>query len=116
MSADRTIRALAALAQEHRLAAFRLLVQAGPEGLPAGQLSERLGVPASSMSFHLAQLANAGLVAQRRQSRSIIYSADFAAMSGLLAYLTENCCAGSACGDATAPACTTTTQDERSVA
>ena len=116
MSADRTIRALAALAQEHRLAAFRLLVQAGPEGLPAGQLSERLGVPASSMSFHLAQLANAGLVAQRRQSRSIIYSADFAAMSGLLAYLTENCCAGSACGDATAPACPTTTQDERSVA
>lgn len=97
MKAETVIRALGALAQEHRLAVFRLLVQAGPEGLPAGALAEKVGVPASSMSFHLAQLANAGLVSQRRQSRSIIYSANYAAMNGLMAYLTENCCAGADC-------------------
>lgn len=97
MKAETVIRALGALAQEHRLAVFRLLVQAGPEGLPAGALAEKVGVPASSMSFHLAQLAHAGLVSQRRQSRSIIYAADFAAMNGLMAYLTENCCAGADC-------------------
>lgn len=97
MEAEYVIRALGALAQEHRLAVFRLLVQAGPEGLPAGALAEKVGVPASSMSFHLAQLANARLVSQRRQSRSIIYAADYAAMNGLMAYLTENCCAGAEC-------------------
>lgn len=100
MQADQTIRALGALAQEHRLAAFRLLVQAGPDGLPAGALAEALGVPPSSMSFHLAQLANAGLVSQNRQSRSIIYAADFGAMNALLSYLTENCCAGVSCSAA----------------
>ena len=77
MEADRVIRALSALAQEHRLAAFRLLVQAGEQGVAAGVLAEKLDVPPSSMSFHLAQLANAGLVTQRRESRSIIYSADY---------------------------------------
>jgi DNA-binding transcriptional ArsR family regulator len=97
VTADAIIRALAALAQEHRLAAYRLLVQAGPDGLPAGALSDALGVPASSMSFHLAQLAHAGLVTQRRQSRSIIYAADYAAMRGVMGYLTENCCAGVSC-------------------
>ena len=97
MTADDTIRALGALAQEHRLAAFRLLVQAGPEGMAAGALADALDVPASSMSFHLAQLANAGLVSPKRQSRSIIYSADYAAMNGLMGYLTENCCGGVAC-------------------
>lgn len=102
MQPDRVIRALAALAQEHRLAAFRLLVQAGAPGIPAGVLAERLGVPASSMSFHLAQLANAGLVTQRRESRSIIYSADYDAMNGLMGYLTENCCGGVPCGDGVA--------------
>lgn len=91
------IRALSALAQEHRLAAYRLLVQAGAEGMAAGGLSEALGLPASSMSFHLSQLSHAGLVTQRRQSRSIIYSADYAAMSELMAYLTDNCCGGAAC-------------------
>jgi DNA-binding transcriptional ArsR family regulator len=91
------VRALSALAQEHRLAVFRLLVQAGPEGLPAGVLADALAVPASSMSFHLAQLANAGLVTQKRQSRSIIYAADFAAMSTLMAFMTENCCGGVPC-------------------
>ncbi|MEO0030677.1 MAG: hypothetical protein RIS94_435 [Pseudomonadota bacterium] len=92
-----TVRALAALAQEHRLAAYRLLVQAGPDGMAAGALADALGLPPSSMSFHLAQLANAGLVTQRRQSRSILYAADFAAMNGLMAYLTENCCGGVPC-------------------
>lgn len=102
MQPDQVITALAALAQEHRLAAFRLLVQAGAEGIAAGVLAERVGVPPSSMSFHLAQLAHAGLVTQRRESRSIIYAADYAAMTGLMAYLTENCCGGLACEDAAA--------------
>jgi len=99
MQADRVIRALSALAQEHRLAAFRLLVQAGEQGVAAGVLAEKLDVPASSMSFHLAQLANAGLATQRRESRSIIYSADYAAMNGLMGYLTENCCGGVPCSE-----------------
>ena len=91
------IRALGALAQEHRLAAFRLLVQAGEDGMPAGAIAEKLGVAASSMSFHLAALANAGLVTQRRQSRLIIYSVNYAGMNRLMAYLTENCCGGVPC-------------------
>ncbi len=99
MQANRIIRALSALAQEHRLAAFRLLVQAGEEGIAAGTLAEKLDVPPSSMSFHLAQLANAGLVTQRRESRSIIYSADYTAMNELMGYLTENCCGGVPCTD-----------------
>jgi len=107
MQPPAVIAALAALAQEHRLAAFRLLVQAGEAGLPAGVVSERLGVPPSSMSFHLAQLANAGLVTQRRESRSIIYTADYAAMNALMGYLTENCCGGIPCEDA---ACEPSTQ------
>jgi ArsR family transcriptional regulator len=109
-----TVRALAALAQEHRLAVFRLLVQAGSDGLAAGALADALGVPASSMSFHLAQLTNAGLITQRRQSRSLIYTADYAAMNGLMAYLTENCCGGVTC--ATNSACETQTTDERNAA
>ena len=92
------IRALGALAQEHRLAAFRLLVQAGEAGLAAGAIAEQLGVAASSMSCHLAALAHAGLVTQRRQSRLIIYAADYAAMRGLMGYLTRNCCGGVPCG------------------
>ena len=95
--ANDAIRALGALAQGHRLAAFRLLVQAGTSGLAAGVIAEQLDVPASSMSFHLAQLGHAGLVTQRRESRSIIYAANYAAMGGLMSYLTENCCAGVAC-------------------
>lgn len=98
MLADKAVRALGALAQDHRLEAFRLLVQAGEAGLAAGALSEALGVPPSSLSFHLAQLANAGLVQQQRHGRSIVYRADYAAMDRLLAYLTENCCGGEPCG------------------
>lgn len=105
MTADDTIRALGALAQEHRLAAFRLLVQAGPEGMAAGALAEALGVPPSSMSFHLAQLTHAGLITQRRQSRSLIYAADYAAMDALMGYLTENCCGGAACAPARQTSC-----------
>lgn len=97
MQADAVIQALGALAQEHRLAVFRLLVQAGPDGLPAGALAEATGVAPSSMSFHLAQLSHAGLVHQRRQGRSIIYAADYAAMNALMGFLTENCCNGAAC-------------------
>jgi len=94
------IAALAALAQESRLDVFRLLVQAGSEGLPAGQIAERLGMPPNSLSFHLNQLRHAGLVTFRRESRSLIYLAEYAAMNDLLAYLTENCCQGDAasCG------------------
>jgi ArsR family transcriptional regulator, arsenate/arsenite/antimonite-responsive transcriptional repressor len=99
MQAVQVIRALSALAQEHRLAAFRVLVQAGEQGVAAGLLAEKLDVPPSSMSFHLAQLANAGLVTQRRESRSIIYSADYAAMNDLMGYLTENCCGGVSCSE-----------------
>lgn len=97
MQPDSVIRSLGALAQEHRLAAYRLLVQAGPDGMAAGALAEALGIPASSLSFHLSQLSHSGLVSQRRASRSIIYAADYAAMNGLLSYLTDNCCAGGSC-------------------
>ncbi len=97
MQPDAVVRSLGALAQEHRLAAYRLLVQAGPDGLAAGALADALQVPASSLSFHLAQLSHAGLVSHRRASRSIIYAADFGAMNGLLSYLSENCCAGDGC-------------------
>src|SRR5579864_7628557 len=92
MDEKRAIAALAALAQETRLALFRLLVTCGPEGLPAGVIAERLGVIPSSLTFHLHQLMHAGLITQRRLSRQIIYSAEYTAMNALLGYLTENCC------------------------
>jgi DNA-binding transcriptional ArsR family regulator len=98
MEKQDAISALAALAHETRLDVFRLLVQAGGEGLPAGALSQALGVPSATLSFHLKELKNAGVVACRREGRSLIYRADFAAMNALLAYLTENCCQGAACG------------------
>lgn len=98
MKSSAAIDALGALAQEHRLALFRLLVQAGSSGMPAGAIAEALGVPNSSLSFHLAQLRNAGLILQERQHRSLIYRANYKAMNALLDYLTENCCAGAACG------------------
>lgn len=88
------IAALAALAQDSRLDIFRLLVQTGPEGMPAGQIAERLGLPGATLSFHLSQLKRAGLVTFRRESRSLIYTAEYAAMNSLVAYLTENCCQG----------------------
>lgn len=97
MRSDKAITALAALAQEHRLALFRMLVQAGPDGMAAGALAAALGVPNSSLSFHLAQLREAGLVVQRRVGRSLIYSAEYDSMNALVAYLMENCCAGAEC-------------------
>jgi len=98
MEKTSAVAALAALAQESRLDVFRLLVQAGPEGLPPGQIAERLGLPAATLSFHLAQLRHSGLVTFRRAGRSLIYMAEYAAMNDLLAYLTENCCQGDAAG------------------
>lgn len=93
---------LSSIAQEARLEIFKLLVQAGPEGLPAGNVGESLKIPASTLSFHLKELSNAGLIHSRQVSRFIYYSANYEAMNGLLAYLTENCCTGmTACLPAT---------------
>jgi DNA-binding transcriptional ArsR family regulator len=110
MQGSSAVIALGALAQEHRLAVFRLLVQAGGDGLPAGAIAEALGIPGSSLSFHLAQLNRSGLIQKQRRSRSLIYRADFAAMNDLIAYLLENCCSGAACApnpECTAPAAPT---------
>ncbi len=92
METKNVIAALAALAQENRLAIYRLLVERGPAGEAAGAIAEALDMPASSLSFHLAQLRHAGLVIQRRQGRSLIYAADIGAMNALVGYLTANCC------------------------
>ena len=99
MEKTEAVTALAALAQEHRLDVFRLLVGVGTDGLPAGQIAERLGLAAPTLSFHLAQLRHAGLVQVRRDGRSLIYAADYDGMTELMEYLTENCCNGdpSAC-------------------
>jgi ArsR family transcriptional regulator, arsenate/arsenite/antimonite-responsive transcriptional repressor len=92
MKTPAVIGALGALAHEHRLAIYRLLVQRGPEGLSAGAIGERVGLVPSSLTFHLQNLQRAGLIAQRRESRQLIYSVDFTVMNGLVGYLTENCC------------------------
>src|SRR5207302_7395211 len=102
MDQNKAVAALGALAQDTRLALFRLLVTAGPAGLSAGTIAERLGVAPSSLSFHLQQLLHAGLVTQRRLSRQLIYAAEYGAMTTLIAYLTENCCGR---GISCAPAC-----------
>jgi DNA-binding transcriptional ArsR family regulator len=88
------VEVLAALAQESRLATFRLLVKAGPEGMPAGEIAEKLGVLAATLSFHLRELGHAGLVTSRQQGRFVIYSANFDAMGELLTFLTQDCCDG----------------------
>jgi ArsR family transcriptional regulator, arsenate/arsenite/antimonite-responsive transcriptional repressor len=100
MDAKNAVEALGALAHQHRLAVFRLLVERGPDGLPAGAIAEQMDLAPSSLTFHLQSLHRAGLVVQRRESRSLIYSVDFDAMDALVGYLTENCCAGSASCDA----------------
>ena len=105
MESSQAIAGLAALAHDTRLAVFRLLVQRGPDGLPAGVIAQNLGLPPSSLTFHLQQLANAGLVSQRRVSRQIIYATDFSAMNALMAYLTENCCGGAAAFVPTCKSC-----------
>ena len=97
--------ALSALAQESRLAIYRTLVQAGPDGLAAGKISEATGVAPSSLSFHLKELNHAGLVSSRNESRFVIYSANFQTMNSVIGYLTENCCGGAACDTIASPIC-----------
>jgi len=105
MKGAEVIVSLGALAHEHRLAIYRLLVRRGPEGLPAGVIGGKLGLGPSSLTFHLQALHRAGLVRQAREGRQLIYSADFAAMSDLVSYLTDECCAAaSGCGADCAPA------------
>jgi len=104
MKTQHALVALSALAQEDRLAAFRLLVEHAPEGLPAGTIAQRLGVPPTTLSFHLKELSHAGLIAAHPQGRFIWYRAELDAMNGLVSYLTEHCCGASgACDPACAP-------------
>ncbi len=105
MKTANAITALGALAHEHRLALYRLLVERGPEGLPAGRIAERLGLVPSSLTFHLQNLQRSGLITQRRESRQLIYAADFSVMNALVGFLTDNCCAesGQGCETACAP-------------
>jgi ArsR family transcriptional regulator, arsenate/arsenite/antimonite-responsive transcriptional repressor len=100
MQTEHAVEALGALAHEYRLQIYRLLVEQGPAGLPAGAIGDAVGLAPSSLTFHLQNLHRAGLIVQRRESRSLIYSVDFDAMNELVGYLTENCCAGSACASA----------------
>lgn len=92
MNGQQAVTALSALGHETRLALFRLLVEGGPDGLSAGTIAERLGIPPSSLTFHLQHLHRAGLITQRRLHRQLIYAADYAVMNGLVLYLTDNCC------------------------
>ncbi|HRH81704.1 MAG TPA: metalloregulator ArsR/SmtB family transcription factor [Thiobacillaceae bacterium] len=107
MLSNTAVQALSALAQEHRLAIFRLLVQAGPAGLVVGQIAETLAIPAATLSFHLKTLSHGGLVHSRQEGRFIRYTADFEAMHGLIDYLSENCCGSTAaaCAPVSTPAC-----------
>lgn len=105
MKSSDAVRCLSALAQETRLSVYRLLVQRGPSGMAAGEIAAALDLAPATLSFHLKELAHAGLVAARQEGRFIFYSADFAAMNALLAYLTENCCAGNTRTCRPAPSC-----------
>ena len=105
MQTNEVLAALAALAQESRLAVFRLLVQQGPEGMPASKIGEQLGIPPSSLSFHLKELSHARLVMSRQQGRFVIYAAHIDSMNALIGFLTENCCGGVPCMTAPAAAC-----------
>ena len=102
MTKQEVIAALAALAHEHRLEIFRLLVEEGPAGLAAGQIADRVGLVPSSLTFHVQHLTRAGLITQRREGRQLIYSTDFSVMNALVSFLTDNCCGAA---DACAPGC-----------
>jgi DNA-binding transcriptional ArsR family regulator len=105
METKAVLAALSALAQENRLAVFRLLVEHAPEGLPAGSIAERVALAPATLSFHLKELTHAGLIAARQDGRFIWYRAELGAMNGLVGYLTENCCGGGAvCEPTCAPA------------
>jgi DNA-binding transcriptional ArsR family regulator len=108
METKYAIAALAALAQESRLAVFRLLVQVGPQGLAATKISEQIGVPPSSLSFHLKELSHADLVTTRQEGRFVYYAANFDRMNELMAFLTDNCCGGNPCIPVCKPDCATT--------
>src|SRR6187455_3877698 len=112
MKKPQALAGLAALAQENRLDTFRLLVQAGPEGMPAGEVAAKLGISPNNLTFHFDKLREAGLVTVRRDGRSMIYAARYDAMNGLLAYLTENCCQGAA-AKCTTPSCEPVTAKKR---
>lgn len=103
MDSNLIVRALGALAHESRLAIFRALVVAGPDGMPAGEIAQQLGLAPSGLSFHLKDLSHAELVKSRQDGRFVIYSANFAAMTELIAFLTENCCAGAPCAASDLP-------------
>lgn len=107
MDTKTVIAALAALAQESRLAIFRLLVQAGPQGLAAAKIAEGVGIAPTSLSFHLKELLHANMVTQTRDGRSLIYAANFDTMNAVLGFLTENCCGGNVCSPATLTGCST---------
>jgi ArsR family transcriptional regulator len=97
METTQALQSLAALAQESRLSIFRLLVQAGPAGMAAGAIGEKLELPPATLSFHLAGLTRAGLAQSRQEGRFVIYSADYVAMNALVGFLTDNCCQGAKC-------------------
>lgn len=103
MESKTAVRALGALAQDSRLQVYRLLVQAGPEGVAASDIAERLGVPANTLSFHLKSLSHASLVLSRQDGRFIYYSANYQQMNSLLGFLSENCCGGRSCRPSAAP-------------
>lgn len=107
MKQEEAVSALAALAQESRLSVFRLLVQAGPEGMSATRIAEALGIAPSSLSFHLKELTYADMIIQTKAGRSLIYSTNFETMNTLLGFLTENCCGGNICSPVRTPACNT---------
>src|ERR1700744_5443546 len=100
MKKDRAVGALAALAQDNRLDVFRLLVQAGPDGMPAGRIAEALDLAPNTLTFHFDRLRGAGLVTVRREGRSMIYAARYETMNDLLGFLTDNCCGGVSCAPA----------------
>lgn len=114
METTQAVQALSALAQDSRLAIFRLLVQAGPEGMAAGQIGEKLELPPATLSFHLAGLTRAGLARSRPEGRFVIYSADYPAMNALVAFLSENCCGGASCQPSTGEMNETPTRTRRS--